>query len=110
MDEVDYDELKDTVGVKVIRYDEDIKSVFCSRNTSPFGYIAIIGKTKISIYYAYAEEINATYDHIKTFNQWDLRMYNAGSRVELLDFTDKCEFFVTYSGTGELALWSIRER
>jgi len=37
-------------------------------------------------------------------------MYNAGSRVELLDFSDSCEFFVTYSGTGEIALWSIRER
>jgi hypothetical protein len=27
MEEVDYDELKDTAGVKVIRYDEDIKYV-----------------------------------------------------------------------------------
>jgi hypothetical protein len=33
-DEVAYDELKDTAGVKVIRFDEDIKRVMCSRNTS----------------------------------------------------------------------------
>ena len=33
-DELDYNELKDTAGVKVIRFDEDIRRVFCSRNTS----------------------------------------------------------------------------
>ena len=61
-DEVDYDVLKDTAGVKVIRFDEDIQRVFCSRNTGPFGYIAIVGNTKLSLYLAYAEEIVAVYD------------------------------------------------
>ena len=68
IEEVDYDELKDNAGVKVIRFDEYIRRVFCARNTSPFGYIAILGNTKISIYLAYADEIVAMYDHILTMN------------------------------------------
>jgi hypothetical protein len=43
LEEVDYDELKDTAGVKTIRFEEDIRSVFCARNTSQFGYMAIVG-------------------------------------------------------------------
>ena len=66
--EQDYDELKDTAGVKVIRFDEDIKQVFCSRNVSQLGYIGIIGKSKISFYFAYAEEINATVDFVWSLN------------------------------------------
>jgi hypothetical protein len=62
LEEVDYDELKDTAGVKVIRFDEDIRRVFCSRNISPFGYIAILGETKMCLYLAYADEIVAMYD------------------------------------------------
>ena len=42
-EEPNYDELKDTAGVKVIRFDEDIRSIFCAQNTSPFGYIAVLG-------------------------------------------------------------------
>lgn len=57
LDDVDYDEQKDTAGVKVIRFDEDIRQVFCSSNTSPFGYIAVLGSTKLTMYLAYAEEI-----------------------------------------------------
>lgn len=109
-DEVAYDELKDTAGVKVIRFDEDIKRVMCSRNTSAFGYIAIIGTTKTSMYLAYADEVLAIYDHAWTLNQWDLRLNSAGSRVELIDFTDSCENFYTYSCTGELACWSIKDK
>lgn len=33
-DENDYNEMKDTAGVKIIRFEEDIRKVFCSRNTS----------------------------------------------------------------------------
>ena len=65
-DDVDYDVLKDTAGVKVVRFDEDIQRVFCSKNTGQFGYIAIVGNTRISLYLAYAEEIVAVYDHVMT--------------------------------------------
>jgi len=60
--------MKDTAGVKVIRFDEDIRRVFCSRNTTGFGYIAIVGLSKMSLYYAYADEIVAMYDHKWTLN------------------------------------------
>jgi len=33
-DDLAYDELKVTAGVKVIRFDEDIKRVGCARNTA----------------------------------------------------------------------------
>lgn len=82
--------------------------MFCSRNTSPFGYIAIIGNTKVSIYLAYADEIVAMYDHIWTLNQWDLRMNSAGARADLIDFTDSCESFVVNSCTGDVTTWSIK--
>ena len=109
-DDVAYDELKDTAGVKVIRFDEDIKKVMCSRNTSAFGYIAIIGTTKMSIFLAYADEVLCIYDHSMTLNQWDLRMNSAGSRVELIDFSDSGESFFTYSTTSELAVWSLKSK
>lgn len=65
-DDIDYDAQKDTAGVKVVRFDEDIQRIFCSKNTGPLGYIAIVGSTKISVYLAYSEEIVAVYDHVWT--------------------------------------------
>ena len=109
-DEVDYDVLKDTAGVKVIRFDEDIQKVFCSRNTGPFGYIAIVGNTKLSLYLAYAEEINAVYDWVWTLTQMDLKRNLIGQKIQLLDFSNKCDEFYTYSQTGEIAVWSISEK
>ena len=64
----------------------------------------------MSLYYAYADEIVAMYDHKWTLNQWDLRMNNSGVRVELLDITDSCQSFVTYSSSGEVSLWSIKTK
>jgi aspartyl/asparaginyl-tRNA synthetase len=61
-EEEDLSDLKDSAGVKVIRYEEDIKAVYTSRNTCDFGYLAVIGVTKLTIYLAYADEIVATYD------------------------------------------------
>ena len=110
MDIVDFDELKDTAGVKVIRFDEDIRKVFCARSTSPFGYIAVLGTNKLSIYLAYADEATAMYDHIVTMSQWDFRNRNVGPKVELIDFTDSCESFVSYQSTGEICLWSISKK
>lgn len=111
-DDVDYNELKDTAGVKVIRFDEDIKRVFCSRNTSPFGYIAVVGVTKICIYLAYAEEVVAMYDHVMTLTQYDVRCANLGHRIDLLDFTKSCELFFTYSTqcTGDIGIWSLKNK
>ena len=39
-----------------------------SRNISPFGYVALIGETKLSIYLTYAEHDSCTYDRIWTLN------------------------------------------
>lgn len=65
-EDVEFDDLKNTAGVKVIRYDEDVKGVFCTKNTSPYGYLAILGKRSISLYMAYADEGFAVYDHLWT--------------------------------------------
>ena len=80
-EEPNYEELKDTAGVKVIRYDEDIRAIFCAQNTSPFGYIAILGQDKLCIYLAYADEASAMYDHIWTIRSWDFRSHNLGPKV-----------------------------
>ena len=61
--EMNYD-VKDTAGVKVIHFDEDVQKVFCARNTSPFGYIAVVGQNMVILYLTYAEEASAAYDHI----------------------------------------------
>lgn len=110
LDDEDGSDLKDSAGVKVIRYEEDIKAVFTSRNTCNFGYVAVIGVTKLTIYLAYADEIIATYDQVLSLNQWDFRVVDAGVRVELLDFTDSGERFVFYSNTGEIVSWSLKNK
>lgn len=35
-------------------------------------------------------------------------MHNAGARIDLIDFTDSNESFVTCSSTGEIALWCLK--
>ena len=99
--------MKDTAGVKKIRFDESIRRVFCSGNTSNFGYIAILGKTKISIHQCYSDEAAAMHDHMWTMNQWDFRMTKSGSRMELLDFSNDSSHFMTLAQSGELALWNL---
>ena len=37
-------------------------------------------------------------------------MNNIGPRIELLEFTDTCESFFTYSSTGDIALWSLKNK
>jgi hypothetical protein len=56
----------------VQRFDEDIRYVFCSKNISPYGYIAVVGATKLSIYLAYADECTSTYDHVWTISKYEL--------------------------------------
>ena len=109
-DDIDYDVQKDTAGVKVVRFDEDIQRIFCSRNTGSFGYITIVGNTKLSLYLAYAEEIVAVYDHVWTLTQMDLKRNLVGSKIQLLDFTANCDEFITYSQTGEIVSWAIGEK
>ena len=99
----------ETVGIKVIVFDEVIKQMVTSRNISPFGYLALIGETKMSIYLTYAEEDTCTYDHIWTINFWDLRKLQIGKRIELIDFSNNCEEFIAVTNTGELNLWSIKK-
>lgn len=102
--------MKDTAGVKKIRFDEDIRRIFCSQNTCPFGYIAILGNTKLAIYLAYADEAVAMYDFQWVLSQWDLRLNAAGTKIELLDFSADGNSFVTLSQTGEIAEWSLKHK
>lgn len=37
--------------MRPLDFGQEIESIFCSRNTSTYGYMAILGKTKFSIYY-----------------------------------------------------------
>ena len=99
----------ETIGIKVIVFDEVIKQMITTRNVSPFGYLALIGETKLSIYLTYAEEDSCTYDHIWTINFWDLRKLRIGKRIELIDFSPNCEEFIAYTNTGDLSLWSIKK-
>ena len=80
-----------------------------SRNISPFGYLALIGETKLSIYLTYAEDDSCTYDHVWTINFWDLRKFKIGKRIELIDFSPNCEEFIAYTNTGDISLWSIKK-
>lgn len=102
--------MKDTAGVKKIRFDEDIRRIFCSKNICPFGYIAILGKTKLSIYLAYADEAVAMYDLQWILNQWDLRLNAAGTKIDLLDFSSDGNSFITLSASGEIAEWDLSSK
>jgi len=59
--------------------------------------VAIVGNTKLSFFFAYAEEIVAVYDQVWTLTQIDLKRNLIGQKVELLDFTAKCDEAITYS-------------
>jgi hypothetical protein len=37
-------------------------------------------------------------------------MVNIGPRIELVEFTDSCERFISYSSTGDIAVWSIKNK
>jgi len=80
-----------------------------SRNVSPFGYLALIGDTKMSIYLTYAEEDTCTYDHVWTINFMDMRKNQIGKRIELIDFAPNCEEFIAVTNTGDLTLWSLKK-
>lgn len=84
--------------------------MFCSNNTSPFGYIAILGTTKISIYLAYGEDVQSSYDLVWQITAWDLRKNKIGRTVDIVAFTKECEDFVTYQRTGEITLWSMKNK
>lgn len=93
----------------MIVFDEVIKEMITSRNISPFGYLALIGDTKVSLYLTYAEEDSCTYDHVWTINFWDLRKLAIGKRIELVDFSPNCEELVAITNTGDITLWSIKK-
>lgn len=80
-----------------------------SRNISPFGYICLIGDTKLSVYLAYAEEESCTYDRVWNINFWDLRKLELGQKIELIDLSPNCEEFVAVTNTGSMSLWSIKK-
>ncbi len=84
--------------------------MFCSKNISAYGYIAVAGATKLSIYLAYADECTSSYDHVWTISKYDLQFNKCGRQIELGDFTDTCEEFLSYSKTGEIAMWSIKDK
>ena len=98
-----------SVGVKIIMFDEEIRSMIPARNISPYGYLALIGETKMSIYLAYAEEEICTYDHVWTINFWDFRNQDIGKSIEVIDFSPNCEDFVAYMNDGKITTWSIKQ-
>ena len=102
------DEEPESIGVKVIVFDEEIKKLIPARNISPYGYLALIGESKLSVYLAYAEDESCTYDHIWTINFWDLRKENIGKSIETIDFSPNCEDFVAYMNSGKIVTFSIK--
>jgi len=105
----DEEESDDSLGVKIIRYDEDIEAIFCARNISPYGFIAIVGQSKLSIYLAYSDDTSCTYDHVWTINFWDFRKLNIGRKIELVDFSNNCEEFIAYTNTGVLVVFDLKK-
>lgn len=91
-------------------FDEVIRQMVTSRNISPFGYVVLIGDTKLSIYLTYAEQDSCTYDRVWTLNFAELRKLQIGKRIELIDFTPNCEEFVAITNTGDLTIWSLKRQ
>jgi len=89
-------------------FDEEIRRLVTARNISPYGYLALIGETKLSIYLCYAEEEACTYDHVWTINFWDLRSKNIGKSIEIIDFSPNCEDFVAYMNSGKICTFSMK--
>ena len=98
----------ESIGVKIIVFDEEIKKLVPARNISPYGYLALIGESKLSIYLAYAEDESCTYDHVWTISFWSLRKENIGKSIEVIDFSPNCEDFVAYMNSGKIVTFSIK--
>ena len=98
----------ESIGVKIIVFDEEIKKLVPARNISPYGYLALIGESKLSIYLAYAEDESCTYDHVWTISFWSLRKEGIGKSIEVIDFSPNCEDFVAYMNSGKIVTFSIK--
>ena len=98
------------IGISLLQtFDETIKSMVPSRNVCPYGYLALLGETKMTIYLTYAEEESCTYDVVWNINFSEMRKMNIGKRIEMIDFCPNCEEFIAVSNTGEVSLWSIKK-
>jgi hypothetical protein len=78
-------------------------------STSLFGYFALIGKTKVSIFNAYADEESCVYDHVWTIDFINFRNLNIGLSIKKLDIAANCESFCGYTNTGIICIWNIKK-
>ena len=93
----------------MIVFDEEIREVITARNICPYGYVALIGDTKMSIYLAYSEEEKCLVDLVFTIRFFDLRKLGIGEKITTLDFSPNCEEFVACTNAGYLAVWSLKK-
>ena len=45
-----------------------------------------------------------------TVTSHELQLNKCGRQIELADFNDSCDEFLTLSKTGEIGLWSLKEK
>ena len=79
-----------------------------ARNVAAFGFFALIGKSKISIFSAYADEEFCIYDEVWTIEFISLLGLGIGLSIKLLDFSTNCESFCGYTNIGYICTWDIK--
>jgi hypothetical protein len=96
---------------KIIEFEEDILGIFCSRNNSPFGYLAIVGDFRVMLYYIYDEdgvgcEIDLNWDFKYKYD----RQFKMFGQIVSLDFDDMCTNFVSCTNLGYLCKWNFKDQ
>jgi hypothetical protein len=91
---LDVCDIRQRKSVIVIRNDENIKKLICSRSTCYYGYVAILDESKVTIYLTQNDDNTVSYDLVMHYDFWKLRQENLGSCIETLDFTTSCDEFI----------------
>lgn len=58
------DEADEPMGKFTIKYDGKIDNIFYSRNSTEYGYMAVMSYKKFSIYYMYDEDASGSFNDL----------------------------------------------
>mmetsp|Transcript_27145 Transcript_27145/g.41301 ORF Transcript_27145/g.41301 Transcript_27145/m.41301 type:complete len:263 (-) Transcript_27145:939-1727(-) len=81
---------------KTLEFDQPIEAVFTSRASTQYGYLAVVGKMKFTIYYIYDDNVGGSDFQVVWSKDYrfDKHIRTMGQIISL-DFEDRCVTFIT---------------
>ena len=96
---------------KSLEFDQQIDGIFTSRSTTDYGYVALIGKMKFTIYYIYDDNIGGCdYQVVWSKDYRFDRSIRAMGQIISLDFEQQCVTFITGTAQGWICIWDLQEK